>query len=845
MPILNDIIDWVEDKPNFWQIAIDRLIRNNELTDTDISELTKICKTDFELSDHEFEEVDFESLRDFADITVNRENIVISKIKDVQNVNALSSTAELNFAPSGLTVVYGDNGSGKSSYVSILKHVCHTRGHKPKINNNLYKPHSFEEDKKANIEYTTDGSNFSTVSLINDVINNNTLKKIDVFDTFSANHYIEDQDEIAFIPEGLTIIENLAAAVKKVESEITADLANPSLKKFDYELLEISVDSTAHSFLDKLNSDTTLEELKALSVWNSKKDERIEFLQKENDKLKAIDPKKSLKANEEKIKRFNILQTKIENLENKLSGDALINLKQVLNNFATSRKALKDSSETAFSDLPLDGVGNSSWKLLWESARKFYNESKKTANFPETQEDSSCPLCLQNLGEEAKKRFLAFEDFIKNDIQKSFNEASENFDLTIESLERLEFDFKEQEPITREVEELIPDYSQKQKEYLEVLASQKEYLVNLLNSKKWVEEIESIDITNTPKTLIQKLIKSLEEENEKLKTQSIEDDLKPIIKELNQLNGEKKLYEFRPKIGREIFRQKKIKLLKQCIAKCNTRSITIFSNELASNYITQNLKQNFKDELSKLGFRSIKIETETKGQRGKQYHFLRLNEENVNNIALKDILSEGEHRCISLATFLSELSISEHKSSIIFDDPVSSLDHKWRNKISKRIVEESLERQVIVFTHDITFLLMIEEHCNNLDSSLKIESLTRKKTETGIIATNPPWDTLPVKKRLGILKNELVKLKSIEKNETEEVYKEKAKPFYNKLRETWERFVEWIFHSKLYHHSDGNFTSDSEGNFTKNSGANFTTFGDQRLLLILSREFFCRANRTD
>lgn len=80
-----------------------------------------------------------------------------------------------------------------------------------------------------------------------------------------------------------------------------------------------------------------------------------------------------------------------------------------------------------------------------------------------------------------------------------------------------------------------------------------------------------------------------------------------------------------------------------------------------------------------------------------------------------------------MATFLSELSISEHKSAIIFDDPVSSLDHKWRNKISKRIVEEAIERQVIVFTHDITFLLMIQEYSDSLDCDLNIKSLTRTK----------------------------------------------------------------------------------------------------------------------
>ena len=72
---------------------------------------------------------------------------------------------------------------------------------------------------------------------------------------------------------------------------------------------------------------------------------------------------------------------------------------------------------------------------------------------------------------------------------------------------------------------------------------------------------------------------------------------------------------------------------------------------------------------------------------------------------------------------------------------------------------------------------MIEEHSKKLSCSLEVKSLTRKKTETGIIATNPPWDTLPVKKRIGILKNSLVQLKSIEKNETEEIYKERVKPF--------------------------------------------------------------------
>jgi len=793
MPILNDIIDWVVKKPSFWQVAVDRLIRNNEFTETDISELKEICKVDFELSEVEFDAVDLDDLRNFADNSANDDNIILSKITNIDNINALSKSSELEFAPIGLTIVYGDNGSGKSSYVSILKHSCNTRGQKPRINANLFDPTCSANDKKADIEYTSDGINFTTVNLINETVSENTLKKIDVFDTFSANHYIEGEDEIAFIPQGLSIVEKLAEAVKNVEAQLTLELSSPSMQKFDYGLLEVPEGTTAKLFLDNLNANSTLDGLRAESIWNATKNARIEALEKEIDKLKATDPKKSLKSNEDKIKRFEILINKFQNLENNLTGQALNNLKPILNDFCAAKKALEESSNTAFSDLPIQGVGNNAWKILWESARKFYNESTQTESFPNVSDNSSCPLCLQDLEEQARERFTKFEDFVKNDIQKTFDEAKEKYELAIESLNRLEFNFEEQTPISVELDELVENYSEKQAEYLNVLSGQKEYIVRLFNSMKTIEEINTIEVDSTPKILIQDLINSLSEVNKKLKVQSIDEDLKLLLKELNQLNGERKIYEHKPKLGREIYRQKKVALLNQCISKCNTRTITTLSNELTTRYVNQNLKQNFKEELSKLGFKNIKIETETKGQRGKQYHFLRLDENNSNNIALKDILSEGEHRCISLATFLSELSISEHKSAIIFDDPVSSLDHNWRNKISKRITEEALERQVIVFTHDITFLLMIQEHSKSLNCDLDIKSLTRKKKETGLIASNPPWDALSVKKRIGILKSDQQYLVKIEKNETVEVYKERAKDLYGKLRETWERFIEEVF----------------------------------------------------
>lgn len=791
MPILNDIIEWVENKPEFWQIAIDRLIRNNSLTDNDISELKEICKVEYGLSDYTFTSVDFEDLKNFASSSTSSEDITISKIHNIENINALASTNILEFSPNGLTIVYGDNGAGKSSYVSILKHVCNTRGNKPVINGNLYSPTTYADDKKAEVEFTKDGTNFEIVSLVNEEINNLTLKSVDVFDANSANHYIENEDEIAFIPQGLSIIEKFALGINKIEEGLNAELQSPSLVKFDYlRLLEVPENSNAQIFLNKLNASTTRDELIAESEWNKIKEDRLYELRESIPKLKATDPKKELKSNQDKIGRFKILKNIFKILEGSLSGISLENIKSILNEYVNANQALKDSSEKVFDNLPLNGVGSQSWQILWESARKFYNDSKAQDLFPE--EDGNCPLCLQELAPDAKTRFTNFEEFVKNDIQKRCNLATEKFESLLDKLNGLSFDFQEQEPIIAEINEVYQDYTTNQVAYIAELSSQKDYLITLLNAKTVVETITDLEIKNSSKTTIEKLITDLEASNEKLKSKSIDEVLKPLEEEQYKLIGEKKLYDHRPQLGREIHRQKKVGLLRSCISKCNTSTITRLSNKLTTSYVSQNLKDNFKLELSKLGFNYVKIETETKGSRGKQYHFLKLDELNSSDVSLKDVLSEGEHRCISLATFLSELSLSEHNSSIIFDDPVSSLDHKWRDRIGGRIVEEAKNRQVIVFTHDLTFLLMLQEHSDRLEVNLEITSLTRKKKETGIIARNPPWDALPVSKRIGILKNDYQALEKIERTETEENYKEKAKPLYGKLREAWERFVEEV-----------------------------------------------------
>jgi energy-coupling factor transporter ATP-binding protein EcfA2 len=793
MTLLLKIIDWFDDKPTFWKYGIEKLIIGNEITESTFSEFIEICKQENGLSKNELKDINLDSLKQSVSNISQANDIRIHRIFGTKNINALSDSSDLTFAPEGLTVVYGDNGSGKSSYVGILKHVCKTRGNLPTITDNLFTPPHNLTNKEAEVEYSVNRTDYNSIKFLDHKISDTVLKSVDVFDAHSAIHYIEGEDEIAFIPHGLTIIEKFAALLRDAEEVFSGELHELNKSSFDFTLLQLDEGTAAKAFIDNLNSETTLDELRNNTRFTEEDNERLIQLKKSIDSIKASDSNTKKQQNSAKIRRLNVLTNKLKSIEDALTGDNLEKLKSMLNDYVTSNDTLKDVSEKVFSELPLTGVGNESWIQLWESARKFYNESIGQELFPETDDNKFCPLCFQELNDEAKRRFISFEEFVKDDVQKTYDSNSAKLQNQINELDNINFDFDSFDPTITEIDESIEDFRNIFISYISDLEFQKTNLRTILKAKIKVESISSPELKNNPRSHINNLIRSLEEENERLDKQSINEILNPLLIEYNELINKKKIYDFKPKLAREICRQRKLKLLNNCIGLCNTRNVTLFSNQLASEFITENLRDNFKKELVGLGFKNIRIETDTRGIRGKQYYFLKLDEPYSNTLKLKDILSEGEHRCIALATFFSELSISDHKSTIIFDDPVSSLDHKWRNKISHRIAEESKQRQVIVFTHDITFLLMLQEHCDSLSCNINVKSLTRKRYETGIVAENPPWDALSVNKRIGVLKNRYQKLEKIERTDTFENYREYVKVLYGLLRETWERFVEEVF----------------------------------------------------
>ena len=114
---LQEIAAWVEARPEWQQQALDWLLDDEHLTD-----LNSMNYWRWPLS----KELPL-SLCGAADLRMAgsaAQTVALLTVDEIANVNALAADQHLTFGQTGLTVVYGRNGAGKSGYARILKHAC-------------------------------------------------------------------------------------------------------------------------------------------------------------------------------------------------------------------------------------------------------------------------------------------------------------------------------------------------------------------------------------------------------------------------------------------------------------------------------------------------------------------------------------------------------------------------------------------------------------------------------------------------------------------------------------------------------------------------------------------------
>jgi len=95
---------------------------------------------------------------------------------------------------------------------------------------------------------------------------------------------------------------------------------------------------------------------------------------------------------------------------------------------------------------------------------------------------------------------------------------------------------------------------------------------------------------------------------------------------------------------------------------------------------------------------------------------------------------------------------------------------------------------LIVFTHDLLFLRLLMEESRQQTVDCQ-NQYVRREGHAGICSPDLPWVAMPVKGRLGRLRDRLQAADKIFRNQGQDAYEPFARDIYGLLREAWEQAV--------------------------------------------------------
>lgn len=782
MTVLQEILQWSQDRPAWQREALRRLVLNGELSDEDISALAEICKSGHGLA----EQRDTVPLakEHVPDQTAGAPVSLVS-IFHHRGVNALAEDQTLKFGP-GLTVVYGDNGAGKTGYIRILKSACRARGPE-KILGNVVSgttPLAPVVAIKYKVGAEPDPREWAGGN------EDEFVSRVSVFDTQCAAVYLTEKTDVAFRPFGLDLFDKLVKVCKAVRAKLESEQRALGANAMTTVQAKIPEGTAVAKFLANVSSLTKPEAVQSLAKLSPEEDTRLALLEKSLLDLQANDPEKLIRQLTVRVGRVQALVRHLKEVEAALSDDTLRAVFDARTEGRRKSEEAKRLREATFPQGLLQGTGTDPWAALWESARRFTQEhAYPDKPFPVVGDGAQCVLCQQDLNHAAAHRLKQFEDFVASTVERELRQIRDTFTRQRKAFADLK---TTTEAVDETLKEIRIEHEAVADTISAALASNEKRRAAVLSALT-----EDKDLAADCAALVsvtagaEGLSAQIDERIKTLRTSADDQTRKRMTAEAQELRARKLLAAHQQTVLDDIERRKKYAAYGLCIDDTKTQAITAKSTAITKTVVSQKLKKSFQEELVILSFRDVEVELkELGGADGVFYHKLVLTR--APGVELPKVVSEGEQRCLSIAAFFAELSTADDLSGIVFDDPVSSLDFQWRNGVARRLVQESKTRQVIVFTHDVVFLLSLRQYAEELGVEPLDQHVRHQSKGAGVCAEELPWVALPVKRKIRYLNNCWQVADKLSRDGHQDAYEKEVKYLYGLLREAWERALEEV-----------------------------------------------------
>ena len=620
----------------------------------------------------------------------------LTAMTSVSGVNALAAGETLSFGPK-LTVVYGPNGAGKSGYARVLKSACFTRSKETGILGDV----KLAKNKQPKPTATFTFDDGASIAFVHQEPCQRLRDGFAVFDSTCVRVHLDDRNTFQVMPYLFDVFPRMVAAFGKLQSKLRDEITRrtPAVDKF---AIQGSTSEVAE-LLATLTALTNLERLKELAVFGDADAGRLLAIDQQLVELRTTDPKEVIKKNEQRIVDLNAVNASLAALAASVKPVVVTNVAEASVQIRLLVEKGTALSAAQFGGEPVQPIGTRAWRDLLSAAIAFSKEAYPDDAFPAKVAEARCVLCHQILDEPSAGRLTRFYQMVTSVIETQLADTRQKLTGYGGALLKVSLNFfAEDSAARRTLQELdtaleaditahVEGYRLVVEALSRAVADESELALSLLEQDSVTERISV-------------LVERLQHDNERLRLNDPNALIQALLLEQQLLKDSKRLADQYEDVAAAVVEIKWVAKANQCVRGFSAiqRDVTSKQKALATELVAQGFIARFNENCTALKL-VLPVQFRFAGDAGSTDRKIEIANAGVIGVDPSRVLSEGEQTVAALADFLAEIELNGACAGIVFDDPVTSMDHVRKESIAQRLVDEASRRQVIVFTHDILF----------------------------------------------------------------------------------------------------------------------------------------------
>lgn len=761
------LVNWANQQDGWVRLLVSEVLSSASLAGTFLDEVYNAFLIEKDLTPGD--PVTVSTIVDSGAGKDETEPLVLSKLNDLKNVNALAPDQAIEFNPK-LTIVFGQNASGKTGYVRVVKAAAAVRTAERILPNVANTAHT-ASTPSALLTYQL--GNQQQEACWNNESGLAPFTRIDVFDSRATNLHVDADLNYVYTPVELARFPRTQKALDGIKSRLEAQIAEATSGGNTF--LPAFVRGTrAYTMIESLGASTDLAALTALASVTDLEKAELDGLRTEIDALKSSSPELQIKAATDLKVNVEALGKGFATLGSVEAANYNAGIKRV----RAAEQQYEGVTRKSFAGFTIPGILEEPWRRFIEAGEQYLAAIGGGEGYP--RDGSSCIYCQQTLSKPALDLLRKYRDFYNNTFRAELNEAQSVVEGIVAPL-RDGLKFIELRRNLAEVLTAVPHLASSEKETLESVLIAAEDLVARM------AQCQEVTWDKTGTEAARSVLRTTWEHNNKVlaELKSKKDHRENILREkeakLADIDSRLKLAQLFSAVEEFVKRAKwadKAKIHLKKFAGIQ-RSLTEASKIASQKLLNTDFEARFKVECGLL--RAPSVTLQFPGREGRVVRKKAV----ASDYRPSEVLSEGEQKVIALADFLAEAALKP-AAPVVFDDPINSLDYIRMSEVVDRMVRLTQQRQVIVFTHNIWFATELLSRFEKRPADCSYYDVSREGESIGIVSkgTHPRSDT--VKNLKGRI-NHMVQNAEKQTGEVRQALVEKA---YELLRSLCEVIVE-------------------------------------------------------